>query len=100
VNAAGDPVKAPLILIWLAAAGVFFTLYLGFINLRCFKHAWEIVFTKKHTEPGADGAITSFQALATSLSGTVGLGNIAGVAVAVSVGGPGAVLWMMVMGFM
>lgn len=96
----GAPVEAPLILIWLAAAGVFFTLYLGFINLRYFKHAWEIVFTRKHDEPDADGAISSFQALATSLSGTVGLGNIAGVAVAVSTGGPGAVFWMMVMGFL
>lgn len=100
VNAAGDPIKAPLILIWLATAGVFFTFYLGFVNLRYFKHAWDIVFTSKHNEPNADGAITSFQALATSLSGTVGLGNIAGVAVAVSTGGPGAVFWMMVMGFL
>ncbi|MBU0800144.1 MAG: alanine:cation symporter family protein [Alphaproteobacteria bacterium] len=100
VNADGVAVEAPLILIWLAAAGVFFTGYLGFINLRYFKHAWQIVFSRKFDEPGADGAITSFQALATSLSGTVGLGNIAGVAVAVSVGGPGAVFWMVVMGFM
>jgi AGCS family alanine or glycine:cation symporter len=100
VNADGEPVKAALILIWLAAAGVFFTGYLGFVNLRYFRHAWDIVFTRKFDEPGADGAISSFQALATSLSGTVGLGNIAGVAVAVSVGGPGAVLWMMIMGFL
>ena len=99
-NADGEPVKAALILIWLASAGVFFTGYLGFVNLRYFKHAWDIVFTRKYDEPGADGAISSFQALATSLSGTVGLGNIAGVAVAVSVGGPGAVLWMMIMGFL
>ncbi len=84
------------ILIWLASAAVFFTLYFGFINLRYFRHAISLLLDKGE---GQDGQISSFQALATSLSGTVGLGNIAGVAVAVSVGGPGALLWMMVMGF-
>lgn len=88
----------PVILMWLAAAGVFFTLYLGFINLRLFKHSFDIV-RGKYEEPEADGHLSNFKALMASLAGTVGLGNIAGVAVAVSIGGPGAVLWMVVMAF-
>ena len=91
----GQDVK--LILVWLCAAAVFFTFYLGFINIRYFRHAIDIV-CGKYDKPGSDGEISQFQALAASLSGTVGLGNIAGVALAVSVGGPGAVLWMMLMG--
>ncbi len=90
----GQDVK--LILLWLVAAAVFFTLYLGFINFRYFFHAIDVV-RGKYDEPGAGGQINRFQALATSLSGTVGLGNIAGVALAVSVGGPGAVFWMVLM---
>lgn len=90
-----------LILIWLASAAVFFTVYLGFINFRGFSHAIALVSGKydKGNET-SEGEISRFQALATSLSGTVGLGNIAGVAVAVSLGGPGAVFWMVVMGFL
>ena len=91
----GQDVK--LILIWLVAAALFFTVYLGFINIRYFCHALDVV-RGKYDDPDSDGQINRFQALATSLSGTVGLGNIAGVALAVSVGGPGAVLWMMLMG--
>lgn len=91
----GQDIK--LILVWLVAAAVFFTFYLGFINLRYFGHAIDVV-RGKYDDPNADGQINRFQALATSLSGTVGLGNIAGVALAVSIGGAGAVLWMMLMG--
>jgi AGCS family alanine or glycine:cation symporter len=91
-------VAFPLILIWLFAAGVIFTLYFGFINLRLFKHSFDIV-RGKFDEPKADGQINNFQALMASLAATVGLGNIAGVAVAVSVGGPGATVWMIAMGF-
>lgn len=90
--------KVPLILIWLAAVSIFFTFYLGFMNLRYFKHAFDVL-RGKYDEPGAEGEIGNWQALAACLSGTVGLGNIAGVAVAVTVGGPGAVFWMIVMGF-
>ncbi|MFN3827420.1 MAG: alanine/glycine:cation symporter family protein [Micavibrio sp.] len=99
-DAAGVMVEKsfPLILIWLMAAGIFFTLYLGFANLRHFGHSFNIV-RGKHEEPDAEGQINNFQALMASLAGTVGLGNIAGVAVAVSVGGPGAVVWMIVMAF-
>jgi len=97
VNAAGDSIKLPLILLWLVAASVFFTFYFGFINIRYFKHS-VAVSLNRYPEPSADGAISSFQALAASLSGTVGLGNIAGVAVAITIGGPGSALWMAIMG--
>lgn len=91
--------SAPLILAWLVAAGLFFTFYFGFVNIRMFGHALELLRGKHDKEEGGEGQINRFQALATSLSGTVGLGNIAGVAVAISVGGPGAMFWMMAMGF-
>ena len=97
VNAAGDSIKLPLILLWLVVASVFFTFYFGFINIRYFKHSVAVALNR-YPEPNADGEISSFQALAASLSGTVGLGNIAGVAVAITVGGPGAALWMAIMG--
>ncbi len=92
----GQDVK--VILIWLVFVSLFFTFYLGFINIRYFMHAIDLV-RGKYDKPGEEGQISRFQALTTSLSGTVGLGNIAGVAVAVSVGGPGAAFWMVVMGF-
>jgi AGCS family alanine or glycine:cation symporter len=95
VNIGGFDIR--LILVWLVAGGLFFTLYLGFINLRYFKHAIDIV-RGKFAKPDDSGQISAFQALMTSLSGTVGLGNIGGVAVAVSAGGPGAVFWMALMG--
>lgn len=87
----------PLILVWLVLASLFCTLYFGFINFRFFKHAFDLVRGKHDTAKG-EGDISRFQALTTTMSGTVGLGNIAGVAVAVSVGGPGAVFWMVLMG--
>ncbi len=86
-----------LVLVWLVLAALFFTVYLGFINVRCFGHAIEVL-RGKFDNKNADGEINRFQALMTSLSGTVGLGNIAGVAVAISVGGPGAAFWMAIMG--
>ena len=87
-----------LILLWLVAAALFFTVYLGFINVKLFKHAIEVL-RGKHDKGINEGEINRFQSLTTSLSGTIGLGNIAGVAVAISVGGPGAMVWMMLMGF-
>jgi AGCS family alanine or glycine:cation symporter len=88
----------PLIVLWLICGSVFFTLRTGFINLRGLKHAVDVV-QGKYDDPDDDGEVTHFQALATALSGTVGLGNIAGVAIAVQTGGPGAVLWMTLAGF-
>lgn len=93
----GQSYNVPLILVWLVAIGVFLTVYFGFINIRYFGHSIQVL-RGKYDKPGDKGEINRFQALATSLSGTVGLGNIAGVAVAVSAGGPGAVFWMAVMG--
>lgn len=94
----GDTTIAlPLIIVWMALGSLIFTFYLGFINLRYFKHAIKIV-SGKYDDKKDDGEISSFQALTASLSGTVGLGNIAGVAIAISVGGPGAALWMVLMG--
>ena len=86
-----------IVLVWLAAAALFFTFYYGFINIRFFGHAIDVL-RGKFDDKNAQGEINRFQALMTSLSGTVGLGNIAGVAVAISVGGPGAAFWMAVMG--
>ncbi len=91
-------VKVPLIVVWLVVAGTFFTVWLGFMNLRGFKHAIDLV-KGKYSDPDDAGEVTHFQALATAVSGTVGLGNIAGVAVAISLGGPGATLWMILAGF-
>lgn len=79
----------PLIVL-LVGAGIIFTLYFGFPQLTMFKHAIDIV-RGKYDDPNDPGEISHFQALATALSATVGLGNIAGVAVAISIGGPGAV---------
>ncbi|MGL6343542.1 MAG: alanine:cation symporter family protein, partial [Waterburya sp.] len=75
----------PLIVLWLICGSIFFTVQMGFINLRGLKHAVEVV-QGKYDDPDDDGEVTHFQALATALSGTVGLGNIAGVAIAVQAG--------------
>ncbi len=87
------------ILVWLAAAAIFFTVYLGFINLRHFGTSLKLLFGKGMKQKDEAG-ISQFQALMASLSGTVGLGNIGGVAIAISTGGPGAVFWMTIMGFL
>ncbi len=94
-----ETLDVKLILIWLSLAAIFFTLYLGFVNLRFFPRAISLLFGKG-MEKSEDGEISQFQALMASLSGTVGLGNISGVAIAISVGGPGAVFWMTMMGFL
>lgn len=91
----------PIILVWLLAGSLFFTLYLGVQQLR--PHSQKLSYHlirgrfARETDPGE---VTSFQALATELSGTVGLGNIAGVAIAITVGGPGAALWIAVAGLL
>jgi AGCS family alanine or glycine:cation symporter len=89
----------PVILLWLVAVSLFCTFYFRFINFRLFKHAFELMRGKHDPDQGEGaGEISRFEALTTTMSGTVGLGNIAGVAVAVSIGGPGAVFWMVLMG--
>ena len=101
MNANGTPQtkSIPFIVIWLVFGAVFFTLKMGFINFRGFRHAISLA-SGKHDEPNAPGEVTHFQALATAVSATVGLGNIAGVAVAISLGGPGATFWMIVAGLL
>ncbi len=105
----------PLLVLWLAAAGVILTAWMGFVNLRCFGHAIAIVrgrFDGAVPKGGADsrdpgearsaprgGDVSHAQALWTALSGTLGLGNIAGVVIAIGIGGPGATFWMVLCGF-
>ncbi|MDG0998722.1 MAG: AGCS family amino acid carrier protein [Gammaproteobacteria bacterium] len=82
----------------LLSTGVFFTLYLRFPQVRYFRHAISIT-TGRFDKSDADGDTTHFQALATALSGTVGTGNIGGVALALHLGGPAALFWMWVTAF-
>jgi AGCS family alanine or glycine:cation symporter len=93
------PVKIPFIIIWLMIGALFFTIYLRFINIRGLKHAIDLVFGK-FDKKSHSGEISHFQALATATASTVGLGNIAGVAVAIAMGGPGATFWLIIAGFL
>src|SRR5690606_5958209 len=120
----GDGVRAPLVILLLISAGLIFTIVFRFINFRKFKTAIEIVrgkygnvdhaeadkravvnqvdgdIIKTISDESKDGEVSHFQALTAALSGTVGLGNIAGVAIAISLGGPGATFWMIVAGLL
>lgn len=89
----------PLIVLWLIGAAIFFTFYFNFLNLKGFKHAFQLL-RGDYSKPGNDGELTHFQALSTAVSGTVGIGNIAGVAIVISIGGPGATFWLIVAGFL
>lgn len=91
--------SVPVVLIVLAFTAVFLTLFFGFINLRALPLAYRTV-RGRYSSSNDPGEITHFQALSTAVSATVGLGNIAGVAIAIGIGGPGAVFWMVFMGFM
>ncbi len=91
--------EIPFIVAWLICGAVFFTLRMRFINLTGVKHAVDII-RGEYDDDEHDGDISHFQALSSALSATVGLGNIAGVAVAVSAGGPGAIFWMIFAGFL
>jgi alanine or glycine:cation symporter, AGCS family len=92
-------VDFPWIVGWLVLGAAVFTLRFGLVQFRLFGHAIQLV-RGKYTDPREPGEVSHFQALATALSGTVGLGNIAGVAVAVSIGGAGATFWMILAGFL
>jgi AGCS family alanine or glycine:cation symporter len=96
-DAEGNPVKLPLVVVWLALAAVVITVYFKFLNLRSWRLAARTI-CGKYSSATDPGEITHFQALCAALSGTVGLGNIAGVAIAISVGGPGATFWMILIG--
>ncbi|MFQ5346401.1 MAG: alanine/glycine:cation symporter family protein [Rhodothalassiaceae bacterium] len=87
----------PFIVLWLICGALFFTLRMKFINFRAFRHAIEVA-SGKYDDPKDPGEVSHFQALTAALSGTVGLGNIAGVAIAISIGGPGATFWMILAG--
>lgn len=91
--------ELPLIVLWLVFGGLFFTIYFRFINVRGFVQAIRIV-SGRYRKDSDPGEISQFQALTTAVSGTVGIGNIAGVAVAISVGGPGATFWLIVAGLL
>lgn len=91
-------VKVPFVIVVLLGGGVFFTFFFGFINVRAFAHSIAVIrgkFDKDHD----DGEISHFRALTSALSATIGLGNIAGVAIAIQIGGPGAAVWMIVTAF-
>ena len=97
INIAG--VKVPLVILFLLISSIIATFYLRWIGIWGFKHSLKQIFVRKKTEFNEShnskcGEVSSFGALATALSGTVGLGNIASVAIAISVGGPGAMFWM------
>ena len=89
----------PWIVAWLVVAATIFTFYFVFIQFRAFPHSIALV-KGDYSDPNDAGEVSHFQALATALSGTVGLGNIAGVAVAIGIGGPGATFWMILAGLM
>lgn len=86
-------VDIPVIILWILVAGLFFTIYLNGVALWGLKHSIEIL--KKPKDGNADGEISPLGALMSALSGTVGLGTIAGVAISISIGGPGAAFWIM-----
>ncbi|MFT5991282.1 MAG: AGCS family alanine or glycine:cation symporter [Bradymonadia bacterium] len=85
--------QAPIVVLWLFGGALFLTFRMKFINVRAFGHAIQVV-RGKYDEPHGEGEVSHMQALSSALSATVGLGNIAGVALAVGIGGPGAVFWM------
>jgi AGCS family alanine or glycine:cation symporter len=91
--------KLQLIVVWLIVGSIVCTLAFRFINLRGFRHSIRVI-RGDYSSPDHPGEASPFQALSTAVSGTVGLGSIGGVAVAVTVGGPGATLWMMLAGFL
>ena len=94
-----DEHTLPFIVAWLVTAAIFLTVKMRFINLRGFKHAINVT-RGRYTDPSAPGDVSHFSALSTALSATVGLGNIAGVAIAIGRGGPGATFWLIVAGLL
>jgi AGCS family alanine or glycine:cation symporter len=98
-NATGDAIQLPIVVVWLVLGALFFTFRFQFVNFRGFRHGIDCV-RGRYSGPGDAGEISHFQALSAALSATVGLGNIAGVAFAVGIGGPGAVFWMIMGGLL
>jgi AGCS family alanine or glycine:cation symporter len=94
-----DGATVPFLVAWLIAGGVYLTFKMNFVALKMFKHSYQVVRGRYKTADD-NGEIEPFAALTTALSATVGLGNIAGVAIAISIGGAGATFWMIVAGFL
>ncbi len=95
VNIGGSQI--PIIIFWILIAGIFFTLFFRGVSIWGLKHAIDIVAkpaSKDEKNSSASGEVSSFQALATALSGTIGIGSVAGVAISISIGGPGAAFWI------
>lgn len=99
VGEGAEQAKIVLVIIWLVVAAAFLTMFFRFINLRGFTHALRIA-RGDFDDPAHPGQITHFQALTAAVSGTVGIGNIGAVAFAIAMGGPGAVFWLIVAGFL
>lgn len=95
VNKVSALMWEPTLIFLLLGTGLFFSIMTRFVQVRMFGEMWRLLFSSKESDRG----ISSFQALAVSLSGRVGTGNIAGVAAAIGIGGPGAVFWMWVVAF-
>ena len=92
-------VSFPLIVAWLLIAAVVLSIKFEFVQFKGVKHSIDLL-RGVYSDPDNPGEVSHFQALCTALSGTVGLGNIAGVAIAVSIGGPGATFWMIIAGLL
>jgi AGCS family alanine or glycine:cation symporter len=92
-------VSIPFVVLWLLGGATYLTIRMGFINIRAFRHAIELT-RGDYDSPDETGEVSHFQALSSALSATVGLGNIAGVALAIGMGGPGACFWMIVIGIL
>ena len=92
-------ISIPFVVVWLFLGAIFLTIRMGFINLRAPRHAIELI-RGKYDNPDEPGEVSHFQALAAALSATVGLGNIAGVAIAIGTGGPGACFWIIIVGLL
>lgn len=90
-------VSIPFVVVWLLFAGIFLTIRMGFINVRLFRHSIDLI-RGRYDRKEDRGDVSHFQALASALSGTVGLGNIAGVSIAIGMGGPGATFWLIFFG--
>ena len=95
----GEPIRVPLLVMWLVLGSIFFTVRMAFVQFRVFRHAIDVT-RGRYDDPEDEGEVSHFQALTAALSATVGLGNIAGVAIAISIGGPGATFWMIMAGFL
>ena len=97
VQSAADWLFMPWVVAVLLGTGLFLTVRTGAVQVRRFGDAWRVAFVRKGT--GRDGALTPFQAFMTALAASIGTGNIAGVATAIVSGGPGALFWIWVYGF-